>query len=289
MNAGDKDPELSRRERRRGLTLVELVVVLVIIVALASIVIPRADTAAEQGRVDATNATLARLREVILNRYMPDTKGAAFVETTYSGSSGDGTINYDGLPRMGSFNMPPQLVPMFLAPGLSVYNTSSHSGWHGPYIASGTAVFPGANPSTAGARGFLSSASGTSGAFGNANNGSYPGDPTSLDAWGNPIVMVPIYDTTYNQYYYALISAGPSGMLGTVATPGAVAAYGGTQGPYASTQYTSTSGSSIYAVTTPISATIAVDTTGLNGNAPTGARVLTISTTEYYPYWIPLQ
>jgi len=285
VNARDRDLEHRCRRRRGGLTLVELVVVLVIMVALASIVIPRADTAAEQGRTDATNATLSRLREVIVNRYVPDTRGAAYSGTDFLGNLGDLTLNYDGMPRTHSLNTPPQLAAMFLAPGLSPYTMASHSGWNGPYIASGTGVFPGANPSTAGARGFLPT-SGTSGAFGNANNGSYPGDPTSLDAWGNPVVMVPIYDTTYNQYYYALISAGPSGVLGPV-----VAAYGALQPPYTSAApYKGMSGCAIYSVVAPISATITVDNAGLNGNAPTGARVLTITpTTEYYPYWIPLQ
>ena len=278
------DPELSRRNRRAGLTLVELVVVLVILVALASIVIPRADTAAEQGASDATNATLARLKEVIVNRYMPDTKGAAFVGTTYSGGSGDTTINYDGLPRMGSFNMPPQLVAMFLAPGLSAYNTSSHSGWHGPYITSSTAVFPGANPSTAAARGFLST-SGTSGAFGNAANGTYPGDPTVLDAWGNPIVMVPIFDTSYNQYYYALISAGPSGMLGP-----AVATYGALQGTSTSRSIPALAAARSIRCPHRSARRSRSIPPGLTATPRPAARVLTITAgTEYYPYWMPLQ
>lgn len=284
---------LKLRRRRHGLTLVELVVVLVILVALASMIIPHADTAAEQARVDATNETMRRLRDTIVNNYMPDTKGAAYTGATFAGTSGDTTINYDGLPRMGSLNMPPQIVALFLAPGLQQYNTTNHFGWHGPYLTSGTAVFPGGNPTTAAARGFLPS-TGTSGAFGNATSvtsGSsgttYAGDPTVLDAWGNPVVMVPIHDTTYGQYYYALISAGPTGVLGTT-----VAAYGTTQGTYTSAQY-GTPGSStgmIWAVAAPLAATINVDTTGISGNAPTGARVLTTTLDgTSYPYWMPLQ
>ncbi|HEX3657835.1 MAG TPA: prepilin-type N-terminal cleavage/methylation domain-containing protein [Pirellulales bacterium] len=287
MNATFYKLPRTRQRHRGGLTLVELVVVLVILVALASMIIPHADTAAEQARIDATNETLRRLRDVIVNNYMPDTKGAAFTGTTFSGTTGDGTINYDGMPRMGSLNMPPQMACLFLAPGLQQYNTTTHFGWHGPYLTSGTAVFPGGNPTTAAARGFLPT-SGTSGAFGNATSGTtYAGDPTVLDAWGNPVVMVPIHDTSYGQYYYALISAGPTGVLGpTVAAYGANAA-----SSYTNTQYGSAGSSTgaIWAVAAPLSATIAVDTTGLNNNAPTGARVLTISAAEYYPYWIPLQ
>ncbi|HWC89214.1 MAG TPA: prepilin-type N-terminal cleavage/methylation domain-containing protein, partial [Pirellulales bacterium] len=212
MNAVNQGFELSRPARRGGLTLVELVVVLVILVALASMIIPHADTAAEQARIDATNETLRRLRDVIVNNYMPDTKGAAFTGTTFGGTSGDASVNFDGLPRMGSLNMPPQIAALFLAPGLQQYNTTTHFGWHGPYLTSSTAVFPGGNPTTAAARGFLPS-SGTSGAFGSAASGTtYAGDPTVLDAWGNPVVMVPIQDTSYGQYYYALVSAGPTGV-----------------------------------------------------------------------------
>lgn len=286
MNATFYKLPRTRQRHRGGLTLVELVVVLVILVALASMIIPHADTAAEQARIDATNETLRRLRDVIVNNYMPDTKGAAYSGTTFAAVAGDGTVNYDGLPRMGSLKMPPQISALFLAPGLQQYNTTTHFGWHGPYLTSGTAVFPGGNPTTAAARGFLSGTSTTS-AFGTAASGTYPGDPTVLDAWGNPVVMVPIQDTSYGQYYYALISAGPTGVLGT-----SVAAYGATAASsFTSTQYGSAGSSTgaIWAVATPISATVTVDTTGLNNNAPTGARVLTISAAEYYPYWIPLQ
>lgn len=271
---------------RSGLTLVELVVVLVILVALASMIIPRADIITEQSRIDATNQNLLRLRDVIVNHYVPDTNGAAFTGTTFLSTTGDGTANGDGMPRFASINAPPQLVALFLNPGLQTYNSTTHFGWNGPYLNTGTAVYPGGSPSTAALRGFLSSTSTTSSAFGTAAGTSYPGDPTVLDAWGNPIVMLPIQDLSYGQYYYALVSAGPSGTLGTTA-----AAYGALQPPYTAAHYFNTN-SSIWAVTTPIQATITVDTTGVSGVsgiAPSGARVLTISSTEFYPYWIPLQ
>lgn len=279
----------SGRSLRRGLTLVELVVVLVILVALGSMVIPHADTAAEQARTDATNETLRRLRDVIVNQYMPDNKGSVFNSTTFLGATGDATMNYDGMPRLGSINMPPQLVGLFLNPGVQSYNTTTHFGWHGPYLTSGTAVYPGGNPGTAAARGFFNaSAFGTAAAAGltTTSGSTYAGDPTVLDGWGNPIVIVPIFDTSYNQYYYALISAGPGGVLGS-----AVQAYGALTGTSTSAQY-GIAGSNtgvIWSVSTPINATTTVDTTGINGNAPTGARMLTISSTEFYPYWIALQ
>jgi type II secretory pathway pseudopilin PulG len=266
---------------RTGLTLVELVVVLVIMVALASIVIPRADTSAEQSRIDATIETLRRLRDVIVNSYVPDTNGAAFTGANFLGVVGDGTTS-DGLPRNGSLAMPPQLVCLFLNPGLSAYNSATHFGWRGPYLTSGTAVYPGASPGTATLRGFLPSSSTTS-VFGTAATAAsgtviaYPGDPTVLDAWGNPVVIVPVHDLSYNQYYYALLSAGPSGVLGPL-----VSAYNNATGLSAASGL----------LANAIPATISVDTTGLSGIAgvaPTGSRVLTISTTEYYPYWTPLQ
>jgi type II secretory pathway pseudopilin PulG len=266
--------------RRTGLTLVELVVVLVILVALASMIIPRADTAAEQSRIDATNESLRRLRDVIVNNYVPDTNGAAFSGVNFLGVSGDGTTS-DGMPRNGSVSMPPQLVCLFLNPGLSAYNSTTHFGWHGPYLSSGTSVYPGAGPGTAAARGFLPGSSttsvfGTAAATASGGGTAYPGDPTVLDAWGNPIVIVPIHDLSYGQYYYALLSAGPSGTLGP-----AVSAYNA-----------SSLGTAGGLLANAIQATISVDTTGLSGIsgvAPSGARVLTISSTEYYPYWMPLQ
>jgi hypothetical protein len=135
------------------------------------------------------------------------------------------------------------------------------------------------------------------------------GDPTPLDAWGNPIVLVPIYDNTpggpsQGQYYYVLISAGstdslrPSGTLGT-----AVAAYGALQGPYTSTQYPPTgtpyAGSApIWAVTTPLQATVTSSNATSTGNLDNASYgpILTISpdnpgysTTEQYTYWLPLK
>jgi hypothetical protein len=65
--------------------------------------------------------------------------------------------------------------------------------------------YPGANPDP-GARGFPNSASGNYGDYGNY------GDPTVLDGWGNPIVIVLVTDQT-GQQYYILLSAGPTGVL----------------------------------------------------------------------------
>jgi hypothetical protein len=84
------------------------------------------------------------------------------------------------------------------------YNAAASLGWNGPYLSSGMGNYPGVNANPA-ARGVAA------GPYGNY------GDPTVLDGWGNPIVIVLVTDQT-GQQYYILLSAGPSGILSL--TPG---------------------------------------------------------------------
>lgn len=191
-------------EYRAGLTLVELVVVMVILVALAGIALPLVGTVSDQARIDATNASLHRLQNVILNQYVPDMKGADI----WAGLNPSGpVIDPDGMPRSASTTAPnvPQLINLFVNPAngttANSYNSVSRLGWKGPYLTSGLSMYPGVN-SAAASEGFIATYGAT-------------GDQTVIDGWGNPIVIVPVEDTTSAspQYYHVLLSAGPTGSL----------------------------------------------------------------------------
>lgn len=259
------------RGNRRALTLLELVVVLVILVALAGLVVPMVGGLAFQSQSNAVMENLRRLQELIVNRYVPDMKGA------YLASAASPGANPDGLPR-GSPALPPQLKYLFVDPNAGTsaagYNPTTGLGWNGPYALGGQGMYPGLSSSAA-SDGFVGG-----GTFG-ANN-----DPVPLDAWGNPIVVVPIHDTTHGQYYYALISAGSTGTLGS-----AIAGYAALQQPYASSQYSSSSGGTIWAVATPLEATItpgSASNANLD-NASYGPVLTTTSDNTAYPYWLPLK
>ncbi|HWC89213.1 MAG TPA: hypothetical protein VG433_06150 [Pirellulales bacterium] len=256
-----------------------MVVVLVILAALAGLLLPLFGSLAFQSSTNATKENLRRLQELIINRHRPDMQGMYLASVTSPGA------NPDGLPRAAPAS-PPQLRYLFLDPNTNTtsagYNPSTGLGWNGPYALSGQGTYPGMN-SDALANGFVSGAFGTS------------GDPIPLDAWGNPIVIVPIQDNTLGgpsqgQYYYVLISAGSTGSLGT-----AVAAYGATQGPYTSTQYTGTSGGTIWAVATPLPATVtSTSSTAASGSssldsASYGPTLTTTSDNATYQYWLPLK
>lgn len=261
---------------------------LVILVALAGMVLPLFGGLAFQSATNATQENLRRLQELIINHHRPDMQGMYLAQ-------GDGA-NPDGLPR-ATPTSPPQLRYLYLDPNTNTtsagYNPSTGLGWNGPYALAGQGTYPGMN-SDAVANGFVS------GAFGTA------GDPTPLDAWGNPVVIVPIRDTTdatHSQLYYVLISAGNTGTLGV-----AVAGYGQTSSSSTSTQYyiaddfiavtatppKSYTGPPIWAVTTPLTAAVSTtSSTVVDGSSSldtaTHGPTLTFSSTESYQYWLPLK
>ncbi|HEX3872190.1 MAG TPA: prepilin-type N-terminal cleavage/methylation domain-containing protein, partial [Pirellulales bacterium] len=193
---------------RRGLTLLELIVVMAVLVALATMVVPILDNFATESRMTATKQTLVRLQETINNRYATDMKGVTFYD-----SSNNPVVN-QGLPVpnptpantvSGRIGNPyyPQLAFFFIEPTWLTQSTATYTGslgWHGPYTTAGGALFPYAtqmmpNGRTASVNGFYGS-DGTSAIYGfNGNTASTSGayaDPTVADAWGSPIVIQPV-------------------------------------------------------------------------------------------------
>jgi type II secretory pathway pseudopilin PulG len=102
---------LSSPRRRSGLSLIELAVVLVILVALAGLVIPLVTSTSDHAKYTATHATMARLRDVIMGQYRHDMSGLLPRIGTASGVK--------SLPNdpTGTSRTVPQLVFLFVNPG----------------------------------------------------------------------------------------------------------------------------------------------------------------------------
>lgn len=171
--------------RRCGLTLLELVVVLIILMALASLVVPLVGNLLGDSRRDVTRESLVEMRNVIANTYWDD-----------MGKT---------LPRPGAAGLAagrrdhPQVRYLFINPHRSPedtvrdYDPAYRLGWRGPYLMNPGFRFP----------------------LPNANFTDYygqEGDPAVIDGWGNPIVIQnpglvgPAQDVR-------VVSAGPNGIL----------------------------------------------------------------------------
>jgi type II secretory pathway pseudopilin PulG len=236
---------------RSALTLVELVVVMVVLVALSGILIPMFGNLTYQSKMGATMETLRRLQELIRVRYVSDMGGVFLTQGTPPGA------NPDGLPR-ATPTAAPQMKYLYVDPNAGTtsagFNATTGLGWNGPYMLGGQGVYPGMNPNAA-ANGFGS-------VFGSV------GDPTPLDGWGNPIVLVQITDQT-NSTYYVVLSAGQTEKLGEAISPG----------------YT---GPPIAATVSTVGATAAPGSSVLD-NVATTRTLTTNSDGITYKFWLPLQ
>lgn len=166
-------------KRRHGLSLAELMVVLLILVLLAGMIVPMISRTSEDAQRQTTEANLVQLRDVIMNGYRPD---------------------LGSWPRPGSIGLGngrqnhPQLRYLFVNPAnetaAQTYDPVHRLGWKGPYLLSTTGSYA------------------LNLALGFTNDYGENGDPTVLDGWGRPIVMRNISGEWF------LVSAGLDGSLG---------------------------------------------------------------------------
>jgi len=136
---------------RRGLTLMELLVVLAILVALGTILIPLMGNVNQSTELDSTFATMSRLRDAIMGTqdhpgYFQDMKNLPIVPTynnwtsspgswAGAGMTGDPDLN-TGLPfRTNDLSYNPGVQPFY---GTVVFNPATRKGWRGPYITQPT-------------------------------------------------------------------------------------------------------------------------------------------------------
>ncbi len=186
------------RYRHVGLTLIELVVVLTVLAALAGLVVPLISRQAADARVSTTQASLRQIRDVILNRYLVDNPRSMIVIT----EDPDPTVITITLAGQSQDVWAPTRIRSLFtqSPRAAAYNPSVRLGWNGPYLVRTGARYPGTTEATA--RGFI------------ADEYAHPDDPVLLDGWGNPLVVRPIEDPNDGNHW-AIISAGPDGNLNT--------------------------------------------------------------------------
>jgi prepilin-type N-terminal cleavage/methylation domain-containing protein len=215
---------------RRGLTLLELLVVLSILVALASLIIPNISFLGSKSQAVSTRENLQRLQELLVNRYIPDMGGNVYLPPTggsattnpYAGTNlGNMAANLpapSGVPALLTFSSTssrnathPQLRYLFVNPDTETIQWSegvtalSVRRWQGPYGQQTGATY-----------------TVTGGTATNYDEYGVNGDPTVTDAWGRPIVIqVPpatLLDPTTNEpgvNFARIVSAGPNGVIDT--------------------------------------------------------------------------
>ena len=166
--------------RRRGLTMLELLVVLLILAALAGVVIPLLSGQSQSAGETATRASITQVRDAVIRYHIDNpNQPPAEIRIAHLFAARAGTAN-DVLP----------------------WNPLTRIGWHGPYLRATGAVY-----SYMGVDGF-DAAYGT---------GAAAGDPCVFDGYAHadgrrrPIVLVT--RTIGTQIYSWLQSAGADGVL----------------------------------------------------------------------------
>lgn len=205
-----------RVSRRAGFTLLELVVVVVILAAVAALVLGNVDRSTDQAEATAARATLQTLREA----FTGSTAGAGYLS------------DMKHVPGFAFANLRPHdLLSPSSYPAFATFDRVANRGWRGPYLRNAQGVantnaarngrFPAsgerrfANDQTFLARGF----------FYDASNSDYGAtdDLAAADPWGNPIVLQIPPAAAFSQpttdagrfRFARLVSAGPDGALTT--------------------------------------------------------------------------
>ncbi|MDO9141920.1 MAG: prepilin-type N-terminal cleavage/methylation domain-containing protein [Methylobacter sp.] len=187
---------------QRGMTLIEVSVVLLVLVALAGLAVPYVGGIGSTAMCQTTDATMQAVKQAI----MGGAGGAGF----YGDMLGDYPKKTKGLTN-ADYN----LTYLFSAPpdgswgGLSSFNAKTGVGWRGPYLTTG---------------GQLSAANLNDASFGDSSVFHKDTNPTGkvhinhnnteliqvFDGWHRPIILqVPYYDDDYHPEYARLVSAGP--------------------------------------------------------------------------------
>lgn len=96
---------------KKGMTLIEIVVVLAILSILAATLVPSVGTQIKRARIEATRAEMLRLKDALLAFYKD--------------------VQQVGGPNAGRFRFPANLTQLETNPG------AGFTGWRGPYIVAG--------------------------------------------------------------------------------------------------------------------------------------------------------
>lgn len=197
MNEISRRPSPRRLMLRRGLTLLELVMVVSILAILTALVVPGMSDQQEETRKTVARATLQELRDTIANRYLPDMLGT-FPQPNAADNGGLRLSSTAQITGTGTSALP-QLHFLFVNPNQYVANASTqyaavrdfdpstHIGWNGPYVMSKSTVYPNPNNFR-----FSSDPTNTQtwSQYGFTNLYGNAGDYTVNDPWGSPYVTI---------------------------------------------------------------------------------------------------
>lgn len=208
--------------RGRGLTLLELLIVMTILVALGTLVIPTMGYLGRRSQSLAARENLYRLQELIVNRYWAEMgelpRPAVDDQGAVIDPPGGGDVRVDH----------PQLRYLFVNPDRAADANDPFPFERSPRLLSGR-TWQGPYLSHSGARYQITDdeSEGTGNGF--TRRYGETGDPTVLDAWGRPIVlqlpqgipgdfpdgMTETEQRRIRRLHTRLVSAGPSGRLHT--------------------------------------------------------------------------
>lgn len=231
MNVIARRPSPRRLALRRGLTLLELVMVVSILAILTALIVPGMNDQQEETRKTVAKATLKELRDVIANRYMQDMSHTANPLLTGKVALPQPNRQLDTSGRISTTQadgtvagLVPQMHFLFVNPsqydgtattkyvGVADYDPNVRIGWNGPYVLTQASVYP--NPNNVR---FTSDPTntGTWSSYGFTTQFGQAGDYAINDPWGSPYVTI-IGQATHggNPLYTAyVVSAGPNRRL----------------------------------------------------------------------------
>jgi len=179
-----------RRSIQKGMTLIELTVVLLILVALAGLAIPYVGGTNRMAYCEATDASMQAIKTAIMGGGV---------------NSGFYTDLLGKYPR-NKFNVDEyNLRLLYEIGGWRAYNPKTAVGWRGPYLMSGSKIPSGLNDSFKDVYNHSTASDKVVHVDMTADNGSHP-----IDAWGRPIIIQVPYDSSgvANLDYARLVSAG---------------------------------------------------------------------------------
>jgi len=180
--------------------------VLLILIALATIIVPTIGTFGSKSQHVTTRENLLRLQELLDDRYLAD------MNELPRPSDLVGPPVRQNHPQLRYLFVNPDTEDITKTPGATLLSVRK---WNGPYVKHG------------GARYQIDAAKNFTEAYGLGDAVGPPvvrGDPAVLDAWGRPIVIQEpdvsggYAPTAEERTYTRLVSAGPDGVIDTPLT-----------------------------------------------------------------------